>query len=316
MCQRTSKNRDRTRVAGASATAAVGRIKTKEQNVIVINSDDEDDRKPSAVATNGNVVFLLDDDSSVENGILSPPRHGIDERKPASKSNKRKISTEQSDRELAERLQQQEKQQADKEKRAARRLRETQQADEIMAQKLQQQEDYVSKKASPGTELKEMTTSSYGRAIIAVQEIIAFVNEAKTTHPLLTQYNVDAVAQDDMVFLAKQMLDLREEFKKKNLPSSIDVGYHYTNQSSMSHIRTNGLLTKADRESKSVVSHFHGSVFGDGIYTSNNAAAFSNYGDVGLLVGRLKGKAGEFINLGFVSLVSLFGYYFVDLTLF
>jgi hypothetical protein len=245
----------------------------KEQNVVVINSDDEeDDRKPSAVATNGNVVFLLDDDQRV---ALDPPAEHIDSFLP--------VAT-QSDRELA----------ADKEKRVARCLRETQQADEIMAQKLQQQEDYVSKKASPGTELKEMTTSSYGRAIIAVQEIIAFVNKAKTTFPLLAKYNVDAVAQDDMVFLARQMLDLQDEFKKKSLPSSIDVGYHYTNQSNMKNIRENGLLTKADREIKNVRSStFHGSVFGDGIYSSDNPTAFEKYGDVGLLVGRLKGKTGK-----------------------
>jgi hypothetical protein len=136
-----------------------------------------------------------------------------------------------------------------------------------------------------------MEKSSNGRAVIAVQEIIALVTEAKKKYPILAQYNVNSVSQDDMVFLARQILDLQDEFKAKNLPSYIDIGYHYTNQNSMPHIRTNGLLTKADRESQKVTSTFHGSVFGDGIYTAQNPIAFSNYGNVGLLVARLQGKA-------------------------
>jgi hypothetical protein len=169
-----------------------------------------------------------------------------------------------------------------------------QETDRVIAEYLQQDEDYISNKASPTKELQDMGTSSYGRAIIVVQEIIAFVNKAKTKHPLLAQYNVDAVAQDDMVFLARQMLDLQDGFKKKSLPSSIDVGYHHTNQSNMKDIRKNGLLTKADREIKNVRSStIHGSVFGDGIYSSDNPTAFKKYGDVGLLVGRLEGKTGK-----------------------
>lgn len=34
----------------------------------------------------------------------------------------------------------------------------------------------------------------------------------------------------------------------------------------------------------------HGSHFGDGVYTGNNPEAFSKFGDIGLLVGRLQGK--------------------------
>ena len=254
------------------------------QEVVVIDSDDED-RKPAALNRNRrqprprskNIVLIdLSNDDSPKNGEQL-------------RSKKRKCSMEELDRELAERLQREESQRPDG---ATKQSRQNHDADEQLAQRLQQQEDYAAKKASPGQELQSMTTSSYGKAVIAVQEIIAFVNKAKTTHPMLARYNVDTVAQDDMVFLAKQMLDKSEEFKKNNLPSSVDVGYHYTNQSAMSQIRTNGLLTKADRESRKVASSFHGSVFGDGIYTSENPTAFQDYGDVGLLVGRLKGKTG------------------------
>ena len=258
-----------------------GTPKMNNQEIVVIDSDDED-QKPAArnQPPRSNNIFLIDlsnDDSPKSNDRLP------------FRSKKQKCSMEELDRELAERLQREESQQADG---ATKQSKHNHVADELLAQRLQQQEDCAAKKASPGQELQSMTTSSYGRAVIAVQEIIAFVNKAKTTHPMLARYNVDTVAQDDMVFLAKQMLDKREEFKEKNLPSSVDVGYHYTSQSAMSHIRTNGLLTKADRESRKVASSFHGSVFGDGIYTSENPTAFQDYGDVGLLVGRLKGKTG------------------------
>ena len=105
-----------------------------------------------------------------------------------------------------------------------------------------------------------------------MQEIIALVTEAKKKYPILAQYNVDSVSLDDMMFLTRQMLDLRDEFKTKNLPWYIDIGYHYTNQNNMAYIRTNGLLTKADRDSQKVKSSkFHGSVFGDGIYSSESS---------------------------------------------
>ena len=55
-----------------------------------------------------------------------------------------------------------------------------------------------------------------------------------------------------MVFLAKRMLDLQEQFLYKNLPGVIDIGYHYTDERNLEHIRTNGLLTKSDREEKKV----------------------------------------------------------------
>ena len=58
----------------------------------------------------------------------------------------------------------------------------------------------------------------------------------------------------------------------------------------MEAIRTNGLLTKGERDNRKIQSaSIHGSVFGDGLYTANNPTAFSNYGEVGLLVGRLQG---------------------------
>ena len=55
-------------------------------------------------------------------------------------------------------------------------------------------------------------------------------------------------------------------------------------------IRSNGLLTKAERNAKSINSRNHGSIFGDGIYAANYPTSFARYGEQGLLVARLIGK--------------------------
>ena len=249
-------------------TAVQIRNLPKQADVIVIDGDDDEEKQAaaagSAIRPMKRFISLLDDsdDDNSFHRVSRSPRSDGDERKPSAKSSKRKAdSMEKSDRKLAEFFQRQDEDDQRNEK-----------ADREMAKRLQQQEDLTSTKASARRERKNMEKSSYGRAVIAVQEIIALVVDAKKKYPILAQYNVDSVSQDDMVFLARQILDLQDEFKAKNLPSYIDIGYHYTNQNSMPHIRTNGLLTKADRESQKVTSMFHdGSVFGDGIYSSESS---------------------------------------------
>ena len=65
-----------------------------------------------------------------------------------------------------------------------------------------------------------------------------------------------------------------------NILTHKDIGYHYTDQRNLVHIRTHGLLTKAERKENKVHStKQNASVFGDGIYTANNETNFSKYGD-------------------------------------
>ena len=60
----------------------------------------------------------------------------------------------------------------------------------------------------------------------------------------------------------------------------------------MTKIRTHGLMTAAERQSSNVTAGSHnGAVFGDGIYTANNGTNFRGYGDCGIIVCRLQGKA-------------------------
>eukprot|EP00578_Thalassiosira_sp_NH16_P011193 CAMPEP_0181108426 /NCGR_PEP_ID=MMETSP1071-20121207/17624_1 /TAXON_ID=35127 /ORGANISM="Thalassiosira sp., Strain NH16" /LENGTH=744 /DNA_ID=CAMNT_0023192029 /DNA_START=36 /DNA_END=2270 /DNA_ORIENTATION=- len=169
----------------------------------------------------------------------------------------------------------------------------TEAADRELAERLQAQEDRAAK-ASPRKEKEEMSASSEGKAVLAVQEIVALVGTVKENiarnHPALGRHSVEAVTIDDMVFFAKNMLDKQGEFIREQISGHIDVGYHYTEQKNMANIRTHGLLTKNERQTNNVKAVLKGSVFGDGIYTANNETTFSNYGDTGLLVGRLKGK--------------------------
>jgi len=56
-------------------------------------------------------------------------------------------------------------------------------------------------------------------------------------------------------------------------------------------------MTKNERDSQGVLSdRFNGSTYGDGVYTANDSASFSNYGDTGLIVGRLLGSVENYWN--------------------
>jgi len=79
---------------------------------------------------------------------------------------------------------------------------------------------------------------------------------------------------------------------KPILPSLFkELGYHYTDSRNISQIRDKGLMTAAERYSNGVDVAARGAVFGDGIYTANNAKVWRDRGDIGLVVGRLWGRA-------------------------
>ncbi|GFH49706.1 hypothetical protein CTEN210_06182 [Chaetoceros tenuissimus] len=162
------------------------------------------------------------------------------------------------------------------------------QEDYILCKTLQEEECH--KTADPIQEQKEMINSTSGKAVVVVQRIIQLVNDAKKEFPL-SAHQFDSVATDDMVYMAERILDKQQEFLKKGIPSYIDVGYHYTHPDNMRKIRSNGLLTQAERDAKSINSRKQGSFFGDGIYTANYPTSFARYGEQGLLVARLIGKS-------------------------
>jgi hypothetical protein len=100
--------------------------------------------------------------------------------------------------------------------------------DRALAEQLQHAEEDAEKKAKKRRLLKEemeMLNSSDGKALLAVQEIIALVQSAKgkyiNNNQALQQFCVETVAMDDMVVMAKNMLDKQEDFMQRRVSGHI-----------------------------------------------------------------------------------------------
>ncbi|CAJ1969692.1 unnamed protein product [Cylindrotheca closterium] len=161
-----------------------------------------------------------------------------------------------------------------------------------------QEQEYQLKKADAEKEHEAMTKSPYGKAVLVVQEILELTkntkDQAKNEYPNFAQ-NFDSVSTDDMVFLAKNLLEKQREFLASGILGFVDIGYHYTDSTNLNSIRTNGLMTRNERDSQGIQAHrFHGSTYGDGVYTGNSPTKFAGYGNTGLIVGRLLGTMKTF----------------------
>lgn len=134
-----------------------------------------------------------------------------------SRWKKRHREEEDSDRMLAEKLQR-------AESKASKSSSHSASADRKLAQELQRMEDEASRKASPTKERNLMAKSTDGKAVLAVQEIIALVRTTKErfidTNPAL-KGSIEAVTIDDMVFMAKNMLEKQKEFIDNQIPGDI-----------------------------------------------------------------------------------------------
>ena len=187
------------------------------------------------------------------------------------------------DREIALKLQQEEAQGDDcdvyaqaelsRQESLARRL----QNEEYLAFNLRVQER-LDRSASA-----EMVQSHTGKAWKFVEQVYRLHRTKKYID------GVEPVGIDDMVFLAENMFQAQEKFRKIGLPCNVDIGYHYTRPENMSRIQTDGLLSKAERNANGIQSNFNGEAYGPGIYTGNDPDSFCVYGKVGLIVAPLKG---------------------------
>jgi hypothetical protein len=135
-----------------------------------------------------------------------------------------------------------------------------------------------------------------------VSSIIHESEGQEETHPSQnTRYDDDdeiwglqTLAQEDLFFLAQALMRLQADFRQAGKPTRVDLGFHYTKQENLSRIRTNGLVTKADRESRNIIPKiWNGSSYGGGVYTCSNhwEGVGGAYGNVGILVARLPGKS-------------------------
>ena len=196
----------------------------------------------------------------------------------------------QSDQKIAEQLQEKE---ASRSKtltlREARRRKRLEENDRKYAQQLQLEEAKIRREVMQDIQQRAMLQTNFGKAVILIERIIELIENLKRTEPDMASANFETIAKDEMVIFAERLLEKQDDFKAKGLPTTVDIGYHYTSNESINGIKKHGLLTKTDRKEKSIDVRAHGLSFGDGIYTSNNPDSFTKYGNVGLIVARLQG---------------------------
>ncbi|KAL7551605.1 hypothetical protein ACHAWF_014798 [Thalassiosira exigua] len=157
--------------------------------------------------------------------------------------------------------------------------------DAKLANSLQKKEMRLTKESD------DMLTTTQGIAYKFVESIL---KECKSI-PRHQDVIIEPVAVDDMVHQAEGLLKCKETFESVGKESIVDLGFHFTDESRLEHIRRDGLMTIADRNANPKLSpeqarRTHGRTFGDGVYTGNYPCTLTRYGGIGLIVARLKGN--------------------------
>ncbi len=132
-------------------------------------------------------------------------------------------------------------------------------------------------------EEKRMKSSIPGRAWDLVKAILVLSSQIE---------DFEAIAEDDMIYLAERLLRAQKCSKELNLPWTVDIAYHHTQSINLKTIKTDGLLSLQEREERNIRSPYNGSVHGDGIYCSKDPILFGTgrrYGDTVIMLARMKG---------------------------
>jgi hypothetical protein len=166
--------------------------------------------------------------------------------------------------------------------------------DRALAEILQEEEQNLSKRTDPDQEQREMEGTTIGKAVLFVKQVIETIQSHKDdgTMDSNSALGIEAVCRDDMVLMVEQMLEEKAKFQEKGYNTKVDTGFHYTTRENIENIQANGLMSKNELNSKQIChGSGHGSMYGNGIYTANNPTEFKRYGEVGLIVARLKGDS-------------------------
>ena len=238
----------------------------RNNNIIIeLDHDDDDDRKPAA-KTQTIVEISSDDEEEDDDGffptIVSAPAAASLPRHAYAVSAQRTTTHHQQDLTLALELQKQEQEQFQLAKLA---------------------------------EEQEMLGNTAGIAWKFVEAVLGVLESNKATCG--QDAAISPVAVDDMVYMTEKLLMAQDEFRtsivnnnNQHMRTDVDIGYHYTRTENLERIRTDGLLSRKEREANNIQSNYNGSSFGDGVYVASNPWAYHNaYGDVGLMVARLRG---------------------------
>lgn len=171
-------------------------------------------------------------------------------------------------------------------------------ADRLLALKLQSEEQALYERAYLAE--SKMLNDPTGRAWKFVEQVHSLhqrlSNSSRPAQNMTSRHLIQPVAKDDMVYTAELLIEAQMAFRRTKRPTVIDIGYHYTRKANMKCIKTHGLLSGPEREAKNIKSKVSGKKYGEGIYTATSPLSHHGhghrYGDVGILVARLKGKHG------------------------
>ena len=143
-------------------------------------------------------------------------------------------------------------------------------------------EDNESIKKRKEEEELRMKSSIPGKALNLVKEAMRVSSQIE---------DINTIAEDDIVYLAERLLMTQKDFKDRNVPWRVDIAYHHTQSINLKTIKTNGLLSRQEREDRNICSKFNGIAHGEGIYCSQDPVRFANqrYGDTTILLARMKG---------------------------
>ena len=145
-----------------------------------------------------------------------------------------------------------------------------------------------------------------GKAILIVERIIGEIEVYKhsnyfykNTRAAVKYEIVRCVERNDLIYHFVKMIREQSSFRDKGYCYQVDIGFHYTDEKNLTSIVRNGLMSNQERSNCQIESFArNGSVFGDGIYTGNYPQSCEKYGDVGLIVARLKGKSVKVTDFG------------------
>ena len=200
--------------------------------VIVIESDDEvDDRKPAAkllkpsaakkaaastnnnnnnTTTNSSCISLLEEEESSDDENPGRISHNVH-----NKRNKRKRPYHYNNN-------------SNNNSSQSSQRSTTLVSDRELAEQLQRNEELGSQKSSAIDVEKCMSSTTDGKSWLLVQEMLTLIKSAKeqfiSENKSLKHYCVEAVAVDDMVYMATDMLEKQNEFVKSGVCGYIDTG--------------------------------------------------------------------------------------------
>jgi hypothetical protein len=154
----------------------------------------------------------------------------------------------------------------------------------------------ASRKREVATRLERV---QFGPNVTTDEKALKFVDSVLTMRNEFSQLEgsqVELINADDLFYMTMRTLSLQLAFHVDRKPTTVDLGYHYTMKENLATIWSVGLMNIQERAAHGLsAERNNGDKYGQGIYTATNPCAWhGRYGDVGLIVARLRGADADF----------------------